>query len=291
MSIKQVPPAEFRVPAHFSYSSLDEWCLCPRRTYYHRIQGLVPLGNAPAPEFGKAWHLLMEAHYKGASPAEALEAFRAYWQAYLDTGEVLIGRKAEMYTMERVEKMYAAYRAKYASENFEVLAHEGGTELGFELPLGDTTYKGIIDLVIRRPNYGVVVMDHKTSSRIDSFYQKTLNPSLQFTGYVWAAEQHFENVYGVCVNGTLCAKVEVKHERFWQTYSRLEIEEWKREVVRYMDEIKREVEAGAEGLWPRHTNACNHFNSTCPYHLLCTSREPFMEQAASENLYRRAEEA
>lgn len=132
------------------------------------------------------------------------------------------------------------------------------TETAFDLPLpSGRRFTGRIDQIFEW-NGRLYLRDYKTTSRMGKNYALKFEPSHQFTGYIWAAEQ----LAGREIEG---ARIEVVYNTktagpefhsFLTTRSRGHIEAWLEWVEFEWENWARFSETET---WPMRTNACDDF--------------------------------
>mgnify|MGYP001610844589 CR=1 FL=1 len=76
-------------------------------------------------------------------------------------------------------------------------------EVGFALPLADDViFVGRMDALVWDAQGAWWIVDHKSTYRLDDTWRKTQRASAQYTGYLWAGQQHLNQpVVGVYGNG------------------------------------------------------------------------------------------
>lgn len=271
-----------------SASAMNCLQVCPRKFRYEYLQGLKPCGQSPALVFGSTWHRLVEVHHAGGDDETAMDEATKVWVA----GGVEPDDKRNL---DRLRIMFRDYKKKWADRELKVISANGmQTEMAFTVPTNNlhVMLMGKLDMLIDRQPYGIMVVDHKTASRLESI---CVNPNLQFSGYIWAAMQHFDKVFGLLVNGALVAKTMTRFEEYVTTRGAGDLREFEAELVRAGKFVLAEVEEekrrtllslSIDGLWPKHTHSCSGFGS-CPYKVLCTSREDFVDQDISEVIFER----
>lgn len=180
-------------PTILSQSAIKDFQTCRKRYDYRFERGLVPKTTPIELTFGSAVHDGLQAHHLGRDEHII---------------EDVINQKA-VSEPERINAlaMLTGYRAKYPTEDFEVLA----LEQEFRLPLkhhdqsvaqthDDFVRGGKLDGVIRRPD-GVWLMEHKTAAKIDAAYLQKLWLDFQITWYGPVVEDIFgEPLRGVLYN-------------------------------------------------------------------------------------------
>jgi len=166
-----------------SYSSVRQFCNCRRAWYWRYIRGLESCVKSDALTMGSAWHEMLEAHYSGLG--------------HMSSDSHLLNA------------MFTGYRNKYTDREkglFTVVA----TELPFEIMLRHSEksralrgvrFRGIIDMVVRKSNGELWLVEHKTAKTIDGRYISKLWHDLQIMLYAYAYQQSsLEKVTGIVYN-------------------------------------------------------------------------------------------
>jgi hypothetical protein len=255
-----------------------------------------PKGTSVPLVFGGAWHAAMEVIWdqigkvpKGELARRAFSAFLIHW-----CGEGMPAPSDMDYEMEkemsprtpgRAFEMIVAYIDKRSinASDFELVA----IERPFIVPLDpddDTLfYVGKIDKIVKRRGK-VLGIEHKTTTAykkggpfragfIDSF-----SPNSQIDGYLYALHMMFPGeVGGVWVDAAL---VHSKEDGF--TFIPVEklfdhLDSWLHDTRWWITRLEREKAQLKKATstdkylnaFPKNTNSCFDFASTCPYHDLC----------------------
>ena len=253
----------------YDSSTLQDFLRCPRRAYWRHERELV-LAEAPRqPSFGHAIHAALRSYHELWDIDRAVEVFKRHWQT--PPGE-------ELYTVERGEELLRAYAAHYGVEPFQFIALERTFEL--ELPNG-YRYCGRFDGIIEWDGT-VYVYDAKTTSRLGQFFFKRWRPSLQMTGYVWAAQKLLGRpVKGVLIDALRIGTRTFAFARDISSREPWELEEFervvtdliatierKRELTRTFRELSESEATIRASLWPPNWTSCGDFGM-CPYRELC----------------------
>ena len=141
-------------------------------------------------------------------------------------------------------------------------------EVGFAYPLdesGSRVFFGRMDAIARDARTGDwVVVDHKTTGRIDISWVESWGLDSQLTGYYWAALQHVPNLRGFYVNGIEfsklpqsdrkcpthglpyheCSRAHLKAEIVGPvTRTPAQLEKWRGDAIRLADKYRYYAEA------------------------------------------------
>lgn len=267
-------------------TKLKAFLSCPRSFFFRHILGWQRAGGHQAPlVFGQAVHKGMETLFKGGSDAECNADFLKIYRAAYSEEEDLMNLPRNPLAFQL---MLPKYRAKYAYDNWEVLATEWqgivpiaeGREMSFRM-----------DAVVKDQHGGIWVMDHKTYGRyatetwmnqwaLDfqiSIYYLGLLTWLPSIGYDPSAFRGFIiNGLGF-IKGRVANPIEHQFTRVQITKSRYQLAAAVKDLNRWIDMIrkeiwlaKREQHGGILSAFPRNPKGCTDWNRTCTYHNICS---------------------
>lgn len=245
---------------------------CPRMYYYAHVLGRVPAVPSIHLEFGRAFHEALALRYKLAGVEEpgpsALEAIRlAVKQARLPDVDA-DPRHGKGALLSVVEEYLEAYKTE--KDWKEVLC----VERSFELPLGtisntEVCYAGRIDLVVRRRDDTVWVVDHKTTA----FFGDTITAGWEmdgaFLGYIWATVNLglAEKVSGFVVN-SVRTNGSREFRRYTYTVHPETVEEWKKNTLELCRSLLRHY---SSRYWPMQRACCVGRYGECEYRTVCSA--------------------
>lgn len=167
-------------------SHLKAFANCARQYYYGHVLGLGTGLVGSLTVFGSVWHFAVDVYENYGNDIDlAKRTFRKYW-----TNPGLLDLKIDFW---------------HRGSNFQTLTKRGldmldryhelepwrggrliGTEVGFEVPIGDHTLAGTIDKIWVRPQAKTIeVIDFKTGS----YVPEKLRFNIQFTAYCYASTQ------------------------------------------------------------------------------------------------------
>jgi len=190
-----------------SISEINSRLSCQVKHDFRFNKRLVPAEEREVLTLGKAVHIGLEAWYLTGDIEHALRAMREYLErsTYRDD---LIQLTAGMLT---------GYIEHWrGQDDFEVLH----VELAFRVPLTTPSGQasrifdlvGRVDMVVRRPDGSIWVVEHKTVGVKDAQYFRRLETDFQIRAYVWAVSRFLGlPVKGVLYN-VLRAKLPVEPE-------------------------------------------------------------------------------
>lgn len=246
-------------PNEFDYSMLSCYQLCQRKFYWRHLKYLTSPDFQAAPEFGRCIHTALDAWYRTGSKEEALKAFT--WD------DKNSDNKRTRAVGERLIKFYVD---KYRHQNLTVLA----TEKPFKLPIKDNTYYcGRVDKIVNWDGV-IAVLDHKTTSQLNANFFTSLEPSMQFDGYIWASRQMGHPYCNtIILDALLVAKTKAECARDFKTKDSTVLENTMLKVCALIAEIQHKCESDIIDVWQTNCGACRQWNTRCPYHKLCTETD------------------
>lgn len=234
---------------------MKKWFDCPWAYAERYIHEIEPLRQTDALGFGTRLHQLLEEHYKG-----------------LPSG-TLFPPSTNPEVENEVQVMFAAYKAHYPVEDFDVVA----VEQFFKVPLPDSPheYCGEFDSIIRMKDTGrLKVFETKTEkrgSKNNSPEAWAMRPQVGL--YIWAAEQIYgEEFDGICLN--VCSR-QSPAGREPCSFRRDALErapEDKERAVRNItwvaDQIEHMRQDCGDAEWPFDGENCCKLNWKCDYYAL-----------------------
>lgn len=238
-------------------SALSTFQRCPRLydiEYERRLEMLDPQA---ALIFGNMIHVGLAELYTSGDVEKAKKLVREYPGAEY-------ARDAKR-TPELAEALMHEYLDRWKLDETEVALDADGEkaiEIAFNLPLGDYTCAGRMDMVIRLGGQ-LWVLDHKTTSGI-FFLESSHRPNLQFTTYTWACKQMFGECAGVIIDVIELPKGAFnkdKHfSRFPSPRSEDELKEFESDFVAQVETIERYRE---NGYFPKSESDCWKYYKNC----------------------------
>lgn len=257
---------------------------CFRLYFYRIVLGKTPKEEAIYFAWGNAYHsfryhLQKEYGYGPTKPPKwdeikAKEAFAVaafngieYWKKHGRDQEA--GTKYGFMTTERLLRSFKVAWEHWCRETqrgvFEVIA----IEQPFNIQMEDGTCRaGRADQIVKwsGKTWG---RDFKTSSKEGQWYERTLDPNEQFTGYTWAEGK----LAGIQIQGQLVevlfnsnpTKSDTKGPKILEyTASRTtyQLDQWEKEHIffnKLLDQCRE------EDIWPMEEVGCPF----CPFHVVC----------------------
>jgi len=253
----------------YDFTTLDTFLQCRRKYYWMMVRHLRSKTTAPALEFGQCIHSALAEYYRSN-----LNAGIAKWrETYKDReGE-------ELRTVANGEKLLKGYAEVYRNEPFKILDIGGkpAIEIGFVVPMGGVLYAGRIDALIEWGR-DLMVLEHKSTGRIDSNYFKQFNPNMQIDGYIYGAEAYAgKKCFGAVVNAIevwkelkrpteKSKKLEDHFARNPENRNEAQLKDFASQVQL----IVRDIEACEKsGEYYQNKHQCRSYNFDCPYKDLC----------------------
>ena len=257
---------------------------CFRKYFYRIVLGFVPKEDAIYFAWGSAYHKfreILECEY-GYGPnkpvkwdeekaknsfADAALAGLTYWRKHgKDQGpEDKFSWMTQARLLESFKKAFEWWTIEKKQGKIEVIA----VEQAFNIRLPDGTYRsGRADQIIKwmGKTYG---RDFKTTSKDSMFYQKTLVPNEQFTGYTYCeGELTGETIQGQIIEVLYNAKSTKTAQKgpeileFPVNKTKWELDQWLKEHIQVtkMIDLCRQ-----EDVWPMCAVNC----SFCEFHSVC----------------------
>lgn len=261
-------------------TALTAYMTCPREYMFGMIQHRRPSGRSPALVFGSAWHTILEHHYKGKSPAEAVKAGLDAWEDH--------GAIDDYRTIQRLVLVFEQYIKRWGT------GQDLKDTLGFpDNPLVESAvqiddeelahpYAGKIDRIVLVNGLGYIE-DHKTTSRLDRHYFSQFDNSNQMKGYVYMARKLVPSlkIVGARINLAHVTKTKTEFHRHLVTYTPDAMLEWLDNYNNWARRLARDTEAND---FPGHfgDNGCKRVYGLCSYHRVCRV-SPRLQQKVLES--------
>lgn len=261
-------------------TALAEYMACPRAYWLSMVQHRRGGGfGSAALSFGSAWHTALEYHYRTGGMREVVEGMvRKKWEGH--------DQPDDYRTLERVLVDYDRYVRQFGlAECAETLGFPDNPaiELSSNTAGGGLVhpYAVKIDRIRRYMPGKALVVDHKTTSRLDKNYYKGFELSQQMMGYVFVAQLLVPSVkiIGVEINVAHVLTKGTSFERMILTYSDAQLEEWRDNTNEWMRRVSEDScnwQGGYDGpstRWPlAHygDNGCSRKFGMCQFHRVCS---------------------
>ena len=271
-------------------TSLSSFATCPRKYLYSILQGWQSETKSVHLIFGGHYATALEHFHKfraaGVSHIDALrqvikEVLLATWTHELaENGDPIPGSGAPQDWMHNTKTRDTLVRSIiWYLEHFEndpmetVILSDGraAVEYSFSIELTkDYLYCGHLDrLVTYGADKDIYVQDQKTTATtITPRFFDGYSPDYQMTGYTWAGQIIFNMpVKGVVVDAAQIAVGFTAFARQPVTRSARQLEEFRTEVVHYIEAAKR---CHIEGYYPMNRTACGNYGG-CEFRRVCSA--------------------
>lgn len=251
------------IPTEVDYTSLSTFLVCRKKYYWRIVRGIVWKQPPLAAEFGRCIHLALDVWHKERDLDKTTKAFTDVFVESPDD---------EKRTLAVGRKLLSLYAEKYEHEGFKVLACE--QEFNVPLPLPPFSLRGRIDKIVEWDG-AVLVLDHKTTSRLGGEFFYKIKPNMQFDGYIYGARQiGYPTCSGVVLDALLVAKgLTIPSQlsrltplaRSVDFRSDADIARYYTNVLSILEDLKRCYE---NDEWYENTESCCDFVE-CPYRRVC----------------------
>lgn len=260
-----------------TYSRISAWKQCPKRYWFEYVEGLEPTVKPWALWFGGLVHRGLEHLFRDGS-----EGLLACLQTYVAENP---HPKADEFALKTA---YAMLYKFWLRNPLDQLGHMVvSREFHFDLPLGDTTFEAVIDLVTQDRNGNIWLWEHKTCSHFPD--PEWLRIEDQSAYYLWAYKQHTgQDPIGVVYNMLRKPSIKPRNgesdgdwlERLGRDMDKRPEFYFRLDLIhkdpRQIEEIGMELEELAQvvGRPPfyRNPNACKHWG--CVYREVCILDAP-----------------
>lgn len=261
---------------------------CPQKFWWEFGEHFKPLTASTDLHAGKAWATGLEvarmAFYRdGKSVKEAMAlGLRALIQAY---GWFDPPFHKQNKSLARLMAAFKYYYRVFPFDKDPAQPWVGATgqpmvEFSFALPLDDglvhpetgepIIYTGRADMVCTYAG-ALSIYDDKTTSSLGPTWGNQWNRRSQFTGYVWAAQQHGIPVTQVVVRGIAILKTSINHAQAIPVRTPHHVREWHHQAVR---DIQRAIQNWKEGYWDLNlSDECSAYGG-CMFQQACMSPNP-----------------
>ena len=183
-----------------SYSKIGTWKRCWKKFHYKYINGLRLKTKPRKPRMGILAHEGLLAKWKGEDwEAKIEEVF--YDVLGMPKSLVPDEDKEDIELVKKVLKRYFAHRTHFRSKDEKDLIEP---ETKFSIPIPNTNIDliGYMDKVIKVPNEGIWLIDHKFTTLAPEKKLEKMELNEQIDYYIWALTQMFpdEKVIGAIFN-------------------------------------------------------------------------------------------
>lgn len=277
---------------------------CPRKYFYHMIEGWTSKGESIHLEYGILYHRALERyeHYRWLGQWTHDECVNHVvrdvltwtwrdgkpWRAAKD---LPADDKAALKSREHLVRTVVWYLDHFKDDPAKTRMHPTTgapmTELHFQFEIGAGPHFlqpyalcGHLDRVVEFQGEPFV-MDHKTTtSTLGSYYFDNYDPDNQISLYTVASQIAFRTpVKGVIINA---AQIAMGFSRFVRSIvfkTNDQLDEWMRDLKVWLHQAVLYAEAG---YWPQNDKSCHKFGG-CPFRGICSKspsvRDKFLESS------------
>lgn len=260
------------IPREVDYTSLSTFLVCRKKYYWRIVRGIT--GKIPplAAEFGRCIHLALDVWHKEHNLENAIKIFESNFVE--DPSD-------EKRTLAVGRKLLSLYAEKYAHEGFKVLAFE--QEFSVPIPNTDHLLIGRIDKIIDWDG-AIMIMDHKTTSRLGYEYFFKIRPNMQFDGYIWASRSiGYPTCNGILLDALLVAKGLTIPSQLSRLTPLARCTDFRtdKDLERYISNLQaiiRDLKLCYDtNEWYENTESCCDFIE-CPYRRICKEEQDLHER-------------
>ncbi|MFW6281961.1 MAG: PD-(D/E)XK nuclease family protein, partial [bacterium] len=184
-----------------SYSRISTFKRCFKKYQYRYVKGLRKKEQAAPPRMGSMGHRALEEKLKGNDWKKAIID---YWREEMNgIPEQFIDEESKE-EIELVTKVVERYFKKYgffrSEDEFDLIEPE--KKFKVKIPTTDNYLIGYMDRVIKVPNEGIWLVDHKFTTQDPKNKIKHLELNEQIDYYIWAMSKQFpeETILGAIWN-------------------------------------------------------------------------------------------
>lgn len=256
-----------KIPESIDSSMLKDFVDCPSKFYLRHVLGLKKKGIKIFDEqrygFGTAWHKMLEVYYTtrtNENEQAAKVAALSTLQNWPKSLRPEVDKKKR--SKERIIKMFFEYLETWAEQdkNYEFIRQEQFFDVLID---GYLRWMGRIDGIrynIKRKKK--LVWDYKTATTMGGHYFDGHEIGFQFPGYVISAsEMDTEYIDEITVD--VLYVLVASHQFFRRNfhYSSARLEEWKRNVIMWLDQIRELLEKHLyePEMWRKNWNECTRY--------------------------------
>lgn len=246
----------------YDATRINDGQACMRYLYWRHVRHVVPTEPALAAEFGIGLHHGLAERYRGKALAHQCEAFLQHWNS--TCGSLSDSKRSAQAGL----RILTSYHNTYPHEHFRVLS----VETPFLIPLPNNFWLcGIIDLTYEQAGLGV--MDHKSTSIMnDWWWQVTLNPSNQFTLYLYAVSVLTGKMPSFLMVNGIHVPASGKNPKFERRPTNRNVEDikkWLHDTSTFLEYVEHCKKANS---FPQSPIYCGRWmGRACQYHDLCTT--------------------
>jgi len=244
-------------PLILDYTTLSTFLTCRKKHYWRNVRNLVAVDGAVSLAFGHSTHGGWAVFYKGEGDKATLKAFACEYKDF----PVPEGDKR---TLKRGMECLEDYTKRYQHNPFKVINVEVSHQVKIH-PL--LTYAARMDLIIKWEGR-IYVMEHKTASKLGSYFFDAFKLNHQVDGYFFACMDKYGECHGVWIDAMLIAKTKFNCLRDIVGRGPKHKEEFIEELL----DIEKNMRwAEKEQSYPLDKGSCDYYGA-CVYKDLCYYR-------------------
>lgn len=188
-----------------SNSLLKDMATCQTRTYLSWVLRKTVEGEFGPMLLGSALHIALAKHLQGGTIKECMKLFRESYKEWaiehIDPNDKYNARLS----WENSRKVLRYWLEAHPLESFQFTVNPKLVEVPFAVPLdaaGSIVLRGILDALVRhKETLKLFVLDHKSTSSVNSWWLQQFKLESQITGYMWGVQsQTDEEVVGGYIN-------------------------------------------------------------------------------------------
>jgi hypothetical protein len=271
-----------------SYNKASTFRGCPKKFYWHYVEGLVPVTRTPALSLGGILHEGFDLFYKGASDGEVykhiLEKFteEVNKEEVADQEELILSKYTAL-------GMWLNYPYKNLKEYDSIISEEE-----FNVPLGEgLNFIGKVDGRVFQNNRWWI-RELKTTGLSLRQFEGRAHVSGQATGYVYGLTKKGYDIKGVMyeyirkpiLRKNVKENVEGFGHRIMADYKNRpnhyynrclsyrtpqDLSNFENDTLLLCHDIQEKI---TNGNFYRNVDQCWNFNSECPYSKICFAEKP-----------------
>lgn len=292
---------ESRVQYAWDSTSLGWLKECPRKYFYHMIEGWRSKGESVHLEFGILYHEALDAYEKhralGCTHDNAVHLvvgglLSATWregQPWRAAKDLSSDDKTSLKSRENLIRTVVWYLDKFrndpAKTKISSATGKPMVELHFQFELGigiDLSHPyvlcGYLDRVVDFQDQPFVMDRKTTTSTLGSYYFEQYDPDNQMTLYTVASQIAFKTpVKGVIVDA---AQIAVGFSRFVRSFvykTPDQIDEWMKDLSYW---LRQTLWFADKNHWPQNDKSCHKYGG-CTFREICSKspsvRDKFLE--------------
>jgi PD-(D/E)XK nuclease superfamily protein len=280
-------------------TSLGWFKECPRKYYYHMIEGFVGRGESIHLEYGILYHEALE-HYerlraKGDSHDQAVEqvvksTLQNTWRdgkPWRNARDLQMDDKASLKNREYLIRTIVWYLDKFKDDPAQTVIGPDGpmVELHFQFDIGRGYHLcGYLDRIVEFQGEKFVMDRKTTTSTLGSYYFEQYDPDNQMTLYTVASQVAFKTaVKGVIIDA---AQIAVGFSRFVRSFvfkTTDQLDEWMQDLYHYLNLARQ---CAQEEYWPMNDKSCHKYGG-CPFREICNKSPSVRDRFLESNFVRR----